>query len=97
MVDTVLLQLNVDLLYLELGQWVNLLEVEIGGDCQLVLFEIAFGALNIEGAIHDLDVDLKTGRLLLEVREGKAPVSTLNLDGVTLLVEIVGKIVDLPG
>ena len=74
------------------GCGIDLLLFKIGWQLVLILFEVLFGLLDIEWTVHDLDLHLQTGLLLLEVAQCKPPLcSVIQLtNGVALLVEIVG-------
>lgn len=61
-----------------------------------MFFEIFLGLSGVERTIHDFEVHFQTGGLLFEIREGQTPVSSLNLDRIALLVEVVCQVVDAP-
>ena len=67
LVDSLLLQLNINLFDLKLGHRVNFLNIEISRHAKFVLSVVLFCFFDIERAIHDFDVDFKACGLLFEI------------------------------
>ena len=61
-----------------------------------MFFEVLLCLACVERTIHYLEVDFQTGGLLFEIRKGQTPVSSLDLDRVALLVEVVREVMDAP-
>ena len=75
---------------------IYLLLVQIGRHFEFVLLKVIFGLSDVKGVIHQLDFYLEAGLLFLEIAEGKTPLSSLDINRITLLVEVVGDIVYSP-
>lgn len=67
LVDSLLLQLNINLFDFKLGHRVNFLNIEISRHAKLVLSVVLFCLFGIERAIHYFQVNFKACGLLFEI------------------------------